>query len=127
MDQKFEITKYIADQMGLATDPKSLRKLVSRWWQNPREKNNGGLKLTDEGFEKIIQHFKPHRVRFDTDFEYTSQLILRLDNLITCPWYVSKKDLYVFDDKIAVQLILFSGDVVKYTALRAKIANRLDK
>ena len=120
MNQKLKITKYLVEQNGFSTDHKSIKKFISLWWQNPRIKNIGGLKLTDEGFAEITRHFTPHKIRFDTKIEYTSQLIIRLDNFITCPWYTLKKDLYVFDDKMAVQLLLFSGDIVKFSEAKAK-------
>lgn len=120
MYKKNEITKYIAEQSGLPLDEKSLRKLTASWWQNPRKKDKGGLKLTDEGFANLTRYVKPHCVRFDSEMDYTNQLILRLDNFITCPWYLCKKEIYVFDDKMAVQLVLFSGNIQKFTTAKAK-------
>ena len=120
MNQKLDITKYVATQFGLATDDKSVRKFTAQWWQNPRKKEKGGLKLTDEGFARLTHCFKAHRVRFEEEIEYTNQLILRLDNFITCPWYIHKKDIFVFDDKMAVQLVLFSGNIVKFSTAKAK-------
>lgn len=121
MYKKNEITRYIAEQSGLPTDEKSLRKFNASWWQNTRMKEKGGLKLTDEGFANLTRYVKPHCVRFfENDIDYTNQLILRLDNFITCPWYLSKKEIYVFDDKMAVQLVLFSGNIKKFTTAKAK-------
>jgi hypothetical protein len=120
MNQKIEITKFVASQNGLATDDKSVKKFVVQWWQNPRPKEKGGLKLTEEGFARLTTQFKPHKVKFDQPVEYTNQLILRLDNFIECPWFVSKKEIFVFDDKMAVQLVLFSGNITKYSTAKAK-------
>jgi hypothetical protein len=126
MKTKIEITKYIAEKYNLATDEKSIRQWMPQWWQNPRKKSKGGLRLTDEGFSRLTAHFKPHKVELDQDFDYTNQLIIRLDNFITCPWYISSKDIYVFDDKMAVQLILFSGNIEKFSTAKAlSIKNRL--
>ena len=120
MDQKTEITRYVAQEAGLPTDEKSIRKLVPVWWQNPRKRDVGGLKLTDEGFARLTAYIKAHRVRFDEEVEYTNQLILRLDRFITCPWYVKKKDVFVFNEKMAVQLVLFSGNIAKFSTAKAK-------
>ena len=120
MNQKIEITKYIAGQTGLATDKKSIRKFVAQWWQNPRPKETGGLKLTEEGFARLTTQFKPHKVKFDEPVEYTNQLIIRLDNFIDCPWFLAKKEIYVFNDKMAVQLVLFSGNIAKFSTAKAK-------
>jgi len=123
MIQKLEITKYIAEQSGLTTDQKSLRKLNTLWWQNPRQKVKGGLRLTDEGFARATAFIKSHKVDIDDGIDYNNQLIIRLDNLIECPWYINNKHIFLFDEKIAVQMILFSGNIARFTA--AKVKNRL--
>lgn len=123
MIQKLEITKYIAEQSGLIIDQKSLRKLNALWWQNTRQKAKGGLRLTDEGFARATSFIKSHKVDVDDGIDYNNQLIIRLDNLIECPWYLSNKHIFLFDEKIAVQMILFSGNIARFTT--AKVKNRL--
>ena len=120
MNQKTDITKYIAEQSDLTTDSKSLRKLISQWWINPRQKEKGGLRLSDEGFARLTTQFKSYKVAFDQPVEYTNQLIIQLDNFIDCPWYLTKKEVYVFNDKMAVQLVLFSGNIAKFSTAKAK-------
>ena len=95
MDQKIDITKYVAEQSGLPTDPKSLKKWTAQWWCNPRQKLKGGLKLTDEGFARLTTQFKCHKVILEEPIEYTNQMILRFDNWITCPWYITNKHIYL--------------------------------
>jgi hypothetical protein len=120
MNQKIELTTYVAKESGLPADEKSIKKLIPQWWQNPRTKTKGGLRLTDEGFARFTTQLKAHRVRFDQPVEYTNQLIIQLDNFIDCPWYVSKKEIYVFSEKMAVQLVLFSGNIAKFSSAKAK-------
>jgi hypothetical protein len=120
MNQKIDITKYVAEQSGLPTDEKSIRKLIAQWWQNPRKKEKGGLRLTDDGFARLTTQFTAHKVRFEDPIEYTNQLIIRLDNFIDCPWYITNKAVFVFNDKMAVQLVLFSGNIVKFSTAKAK-------
>jgi hypothetical protein len=129
VNQKIEITKYIAEQAGLGTDERLIRKLNAAWWQNPRKKIKGGLKLTEQGFDILSRYLGYHKVRFETPPEIiTSQLVLRLDNLITCPWYLTRREVYVFDDKMAVQLVLFSGNIVKFVDAKAEnLKNSLTK
>ena len=112
----------MAKEEGLDTQDKSIRQLLAKWWQNPRQKEIGGLKLTDEGFARLTRHFKPYQVKFENKLElnFPNQMILRLDKFITCPWYITKKEMYVFDDKMAVQLVLFSGNIEKFTNAKAK-------
>jgi hypothetical protein len=120
MNQKIDITKYIAEQSGLPTDEKSIRKLTAQWWQNPRKKEKGGLRLTDEGFARLTAHFTAHKVRFEDPVEYTNRLIIQLDNFIDCPWYITNKAVFVFNDKMAVQLVLFSGNIARFSTAKAK-------
>jgi hypothetical protein len=120
MNQQTDITKYIAKQFDLPTDDKSIRKLLPTWWFNTRKKERGGLRLTDEGFARLSAHIKVHRVVLDEPVEYTNQLIIWLDNLITCPWYVTSTEIFVFNENVAVQLVLFSGNITRYTAAKAK-------
>jgi hypothetical protein len=120
MNQKTDITKYVAEQSNLPTDDKSIRKLISQWWINPRQKAKGGLRLSDDGFARLTTQFKSYKVKFDEPVDYTNQLIIRLDNFIDCPWYLTKKEIYVFNDKMAVQLVLFSGNIAKFSTAKAK-------
>ena len=120
MIQRSDITKYLAEQFNLPTDEKNLKKLNSAWWANPRKKQNGGLRLSDEGFARASAHIKSHRVAFDQPVVYTNQLIIWLDKFITCPWYVTKKEIYVFDERMAVQLVLFSGNIARFGAAKAR-------
>jgi len=121
MNLKNDLTKYVAEQLGLSTEEKFLKKLTPVWWQNPRNKSKGGLRLTEKGFECLQQaDIKVHRVRFEEPIHYTNQLIIWLDNFIDCPWYVTHKEIYVFEEKMAVQLVLFSGNIVKFSTAKAK-------
>ena len=110
----------MANQFGLPNDENSIRDLVLLGWRNPRKKEKGGLRLTEEGFARASAHIKVHQILIQEEIEYNNQLIIHLDNFIECPWYLSSKAIFVFDDKIAVQLILFSGNISRFTAARAE-------
>ena len=121
MTIKIKITQYVAEQLGLAIDEKSINNLKQVLWQNPRNKEKGSLRLTDRGFVSLKQaDLKCHKVVFEDPVEYTNQTILWLDNFIECPWYTTKKEIFVFDDKIAVQLVLFSGNIGRFVEIKAK-------
>ena len=120
MNQQTEITKYVAEQYSLPTDEKSIRKMLPTWWYNTRKKDTGGLRLTDEGFARLSAHIKYYRVVLEEPVEYTNQLVIWLDNFINCPWYITKKEMYVFNETTAIQLVLFSGNIARFTAAKAK-------
>jgi hypothetical protein len=119
MNQKIDLTKYIAEQCNLPTDEETIKKLMIQWWFNPRKKSSGGLRLTDEGFSKISEHIKVHRVIIDKPIKYTNKVIIWLDKYIDSPWYVTSKEIYVFHEKMAVQLVLFSGNIARYSEIKA--------
>ena len=58
MNQKLKITKIVAEQLGLATDDRSLNNLRQVFWSNPRLKKKGGLGLTEKGFESFCNKEK---------------------------------------------------------------------
>ena len=121
MKIKIEITKYVASQLNLDTSEKSIRKLKQIWWQNPRIKEKGGLRLTEEGYQSLITSgIKAHHVKFDPVAQYTNQEIIWLDNFIDCPWFLTKKEIFVFGEKMAVQLVLFSGNIKKFAYAKAE-------
>ena len=124
--QKTEITRYLAEQEGLELNDLNLKRLLSVFWQNPRQKENGGLRLTEKGFEIMSKHLKSHKIDFEDpklsrdNWNWTNQLILRLDNYIDCPWFANHRAVWVFSDKMAVQLVLFAGNVEKFTSAKAR-------
>ena len=124
MNQKIEITRYTAEQLGLSTDDRSIRNHKRLWWQNLRVKTKGGLRLTEAGYTALCQaKIRDLKVKYDAKFEYNNQFILMLDNHIEVPWYITPKAIYVFNDRLAVQLVLFSGNIERL--IRAKIASNL--
>jgi hypothetical protein len=122
MNQKIQITKSVAEQLQLSTDNKSIKKLLHLWWQNPRKKEKGGLKLTKQGFADLNKaDIKNHRIKFEEPIEiYENQLIIHLDRFIDCPWFIIRDSIYVFNDRTAVQLILFSGNVKNFITAKLK-------
>jgi hypothetical protein len=121
MKIKIELTKHVATQLGMETSDKSIRKLKQIWWKNPRIKDKGGLRLTEEGYDSLIKAgIKSHHIKFDPVSEYTNQEIIWLDNFIDCPWYVTKKEIFVFSEKMAIQLVLFSGNIKKFAYAKAE-------
>jgi hypothetical protein len=42
-----------------------------------------------------------------------------MDQFIDCPFYLTKKAIFVYREKMAVQLVLFSGNIQKYGLSRA--------
>lgn len=129
MDYKTSLTKTFLDLLGVSSDEKNINKHLSIFWQNPRKKGMCGLRLTDAGFITLTEklEIKSHPIRVPKETEWTSQLIVRLDKYIDCPYYISKNTIYVFSEKMAVQLVLFSGDIAKFGRAKSKSVDKTTK
>jgi len=87
----------------------------SVWWWNNRNKDTGGLRLTEEGIQYITDSakLKTYAVKFPKEITITPQILIWLDNFIESPYYITKKDITVITEKAAFELYLFSGDIRK--------------
>ena len=120
MNQKTEITKRILESMGLDDNNERVRKTIPIWWFSTRQKEQGGLRLTEQGFDTFRNAgIKDYRIKFEDPIYFTNQLMIWLDHFIDCPFYLRNQDIYVFSEKMAVQLVLFSGNIYKYSAAKA--------
>lgn len=117
MNQKQLITQSILDIIDPTADENALKKALNSWWANTRKKKSGGLKLTEAGFQAMCQaEIKHYRIRFEhgANMPMNNKLLIWLDHFIDCPFYLTKKEIYVFNERMAVQLVLFSGNIYKF-------------
>ena len=113
-------TKLFLNELGKTTNDTSLAEYMPLWWQNTRTKNEGGLRLTDEGFDLLSEiDIAVYEIPFPFDFKITTQVIIFLDKFIDCPYYITNKSIFVTNEKKAVELTLFSGDMRKYGLSKA--------
>lgn len=123
---KESLTRIFLQQAGLDSDQAAVKKKILEWWKNPREKLDSGLTLTEDGFEFLTKTLEltHYTIPFPKDFEITTQIILFLDQYIDCPHYYTKKNIIVFKEKKACELLLFSGDIKKYGLAKAMTRQR---
>lgn len=116
MNWKETYTKIFLKNADIAVTEASMREYMPVWWQNMRSKETGGLRLTDEGimFIKDKLGLATYDVPFPPNFTLTTQTIIWLDQFIDCPYWLGKYGITVTEEKKAVELHLFSGDVKKY-------------
>lgn len=116
---KESLTKVFLRSSGQAVNEVTLKQNLPVWWQNTRL--NGGLRLTDEGLLFITEtlELQTYDVPFPKDFKITSQVIIFLDRLIDCPYWVGRHGIVVTDERKAIELHLFSGDIKKYGLTKA--------
>ena len=121
MDRK---TAYTRTFMQLPEQPihdETVKTNYYTWWQNVRESYQArSLRLTKQGFEMLESiDLKTYTVKFPQKIIFTPQTYLWLDEFVDCPYFVDKAKIIVTMEKMALQLMLFAGDVTKYGLARA--------
>ena len=121
MNWKETYTKVFLKQAGIAISESSLAEYMPVWWQNTREKDSGGLRLTEAGLLFLMGKIElaTYDIPFPPDFKITTQVVIFLDKFIDCPYFLTNKGLTVTNEKKALELHLFSGDVRKYGLAKA--------
>lgn len=115
MNQKLELTKYVLTTLNNSYTEKELKKVMHLWWLNTRKKSKGGWRLTELGFFHLnLAKIKNYEIKFEDEIFFTNELTIWLDQHIDCPFYMHNKKIYVFGESIAVQLVLFSGNIEKF-------------
>lgn len=121
MDQKTEITRIVLESQGLEVTDKRVRSTIPTWWVSARKKESGGLRLTEQGFDCLTKAgIKSHKIKFEHPIKVNNQLLIHLDRFIDCPWFATTKEIHVFNDKMAIQLVLFEGDIAHFVGVKAK-------
>lgn len=116
MDWKKKYTKIFLKQLGKPINDETINHHIFEWWKNPVSKEQGGLRLTDEGFRVIVEdlELQVYEVPYSTYLEFTNKILLWIDNFVKCPYYLGRSRIYVTNEKVALELHLFSGDLEKY-------------
>lgn len=113
-------TKVFLKQLGQAASEQNVKAMMPIWWYNTRNKDVGGLRLTEEGFDVVNKiDLAIYDIPFPLDMQLTTQIIIFLDQFIDCPYYLTNKSVIVTNEKKAVELTLFSGDLRKYGLAKA--------
>lgn len=120
MNLKELYTKIFLKELGKTTADITVKEYMPLWWKNTRTKDTGGLRLTDEGYDVVQQiGLRTYDVPFPKEFHLTAQSIIFLDQYINCPYYLVNKGVVLLNERTAVELTLFSGDVRKYGLAKA--------
>ena len=121
MTSKEVYTKIFLKQANLAITEATLKEYMPLWWQNTRDKKEGGLRLTSAGFDFLIEQLdlRFYEVPYPKNKPITPQTIIFLDKFITCPYFLSKSSIFVTNEKKSLELHLFAGDLRKYGLVKA--------
>lgn len=127
---KLDITKSLASASDkYSSDPKYINMLYRAWWTNWRAAEDRRFRLTDSGYEYFhnISQIKFYEIRFPVGLVLTNRMIIDLDNFIDCPYYITPKGIHVTGEKVAVQLVLFDGDLSKFGRAKRETRQRKTK
>ena len=120
MNWKEAYTKVFLKEQGKSANEVSVKEYLPLWWKNTRNKGASGLRLTDLGYEVISQiDLATYDVPYPKDMPLTTLVIIFLDKFIDCPYYITPRSIIVTNEKKAVELTLFSGDLRKYGLTKA--------
>ena len=120
MNWKRAYTKIFLKEQGKSANDVTIKEFMPLWWKNTRDKGEGGLRLTDAGFDLINEiDLATYDVPYPKDMPLTTQVIIFLDKFIDCPYYIGNRSIIVTNEKKAVELSLFSGDLRKYGLTKA--------
>jgi hypothetical protein len=127
MNWKETYTKVFLKELGKATSDTNVKEYMPLWWQNTRNKGTGGLRLTDRGYDVLQQiELATYDIPYPKDMPLTTQVIIFLDQFIDCPYYLTNRSITVTNEKKAVELTLFSGDLRKYGLTKAMSRSKKD-
>lgn len=120
MNNKTVYTKLFLKELGKSYNDVNVKESMALWWYNTREKAEGGLRLTEEGFDVINQiGLQTYDIPYPKDMPITTQIIIFLDKFIDCPYYLTNRSITVTNERKAIELGLFSGDLRKYGLTKA--------
>lgn len=114
-------TKIFLKEADKSLDEANVELHLHKWWYSKRTKKNGGLRLSDEGYEFLVRdiELQEHEVPFTEQIELSPNVIIFLDNYLDCPYYLTHKSLTVFSEKAAFKLHMFSDDIRKLGLIKA--------
>jgi hypothetical protein len=121
-------TELFLKEAGKETSQEFLEKFRPVFWHSFRNKDSGGLRLTEQGLEfiKTKSDIKTYKIDFPKEVSLTPQIYIWLDRFIESPYFITKKSIEVLNERSAFELYLFSGDVKKY-GLSKTLAKRLSQ
>jgi len=120
MNWKETYTKLFLKQLDKSIDEATVKQYMPLWWKNVRTKANGGLRLTEDGYNILKEiEIETYDIPYPPDMPLTTQVIIFLDQFIDCPYFLTNRSIIVTNEKKAVELTLFSGDIRKYGLIKA--------
>ena len=121
-------TKVFLNSLGRSTDEANVKSHMNRIWMSKRTKDEGGLRLSLEGYEFLIGEVKleEYEIPFTDKIDLSPQIIIFFDQFLDCPYLLTDQSLTVFSEKKSFELYMFSDDIRKYGLVKAMNARKKD-
>ena len=121
MNIKDTYTTVFLKAAGQPFTEQTVKDLKGRWWCSTRDKEVGGLRITDECLKYIQDdaNIKTYTIDLPRDLIIGPQVLIWLDNFLNSPFHLTKKNITVISEKTAFEIYLFSGDVKKMGSAKA--------
>jgi hypothetical protein len=128
MNKKSAFTETFLKAAKINPNSELISEKKIQWWFNVRDKDEGGLRLTEDGIDFVQKDadIKTYTIKFPGHVTLTPQILVWLDQQIKSPYHVTKKEITVLSEKDAFELYLFSGDVRKMGYAKA-LSKRLNQ
>lgn len=122
MDTKEALTNKVISKLPDSFTDLTFKKYHSAIWVNIRTNGERSFALTQYGFKTLTEllELKFYCIDLPSTLVITNKLLLWLDKFIDCPFFLDGRKIYVSKEQIAVQLILFSGDLNKFGTARQR-------
>jgi hypothetical protein len=119
MASKTELTSKLLSEAGFPTDDSTVKKYLRMIWKDARPRNQF-LQLTDFGFKFLNEQakLKFYPVLFSKKTVYTNDLIISLNKFIDCPFYISRNEIFVSREKVAIQFILYESSLERFVRIK---------
>jgi len=112
---KIQYTKIFLNAAKQSSSEDNIKKHQRLWWWSYRNKETGGLRLTEDGikFIKEVAEIHTYEIEFPKEFGITPQVLIWLDHYINSPFFITNRHITVLREREAFELYFLSGDIRK--------------
>ena len=121
MINKETFTKIFLKEANKSIDTANIKLHLHKWWQSHRNKNSGGLRLTEVGLNFLSNELqiKSYTVPFTEEIDLSPQVIIFFDRYMDCPYFLTNSAIIVFSERKSFELYMFSDDIRKFGLVKA--------
>jgi len=114
-------TKIFLKYQEKSIDYSNVKLHLHKWWQSHRSKTEGGLRLSEEGFNFLTTELqlKNYTIPFTDPIDLSPQVIIFFDRHMDCPYFLTNSAITVFSEKKSFELYMFSDDIRRYGLMKA--------